>query len=110
MRVMMKKLLLLLALAPALANAQSYDTAGRLKTGENIQTILGAARGATNYLPQRLTNGTSFIVPVLDTTLTARWPAGSTPADNESNSVTTTRVGTFTYVFDGSAWDRWTGV
>jgi hypothetical protein len=45
----------------------------------------------------------------LDATLTGRLPIGSTPADNESNAVTTTRVGTFPFVFDGTTWDRWTG-
>lgn len=46
---------------------------------------------------------------VLDTTVTNRFPAGSTPADNESNAVTISRLGTFNYIFDGAAWDRWNG-
>lgn len=46
---------------------------------------------------------------LLDATLTGRFPAGSTPADNESNAVTITRIGNFNYVFDGTTWDRWTG-
>lgn len=46
---------------------------------------------------------------VLDATVTNRLPAGSTPADNESNAVTISRLGTFNYVFDGATWDRWTG-
>ena len=46
---------------------------------------------------------------VLDATITNRFPAGSTPADNESNVVTISRIGNFAYVFDGVAWDRWTG-
>ena len=46
---------------------------------------------------------------LLDATLTNRFPAGSTPADNESNAVTISRIGNFNYVFDGAAWDRWTG-
>lgn len=46
---------------------------------------------------------------LLDATLTNRFPAGSTPADNESNAVTISRIGNFNYIFDGVAWDRWTG-
>lgn len=45
----------------------------------------------------------------LDATVTNRFPVGSTPADNESNIVTISRLGTFGYIFDGTAWDRWTG-
>jgi len=78
-------------LAPALSVAQTYDSTGRLLTNS------------------RISNGTSFVVPALDTTLTARFPTGSTPADNESNAVTITRSGAFVFVFDGSTWDRWTG-
>ena len=47
---------------------------------------------------------------LLDATLTARFPVGSTPADNESNAVSISRIGNFNYVFDGVTWDRWTGV
>jgi hypothetical protein len=46
---------------------------------------------------------------LLDATLTARFPTGSTPADNESNAVTISRIGNFNYIFDGATWDRWTG-
>jgi len=46
---------------------------------------------------------------LLDATVTNRFPAGSTPADNESNAITATRFGNYSFVFDGVAWDRWTG-
>ena len=46
---------------------------------------------------------------LLDATLTARFPVGSVPADNESNAVSISRIGNFNYVFDGVKWDRWTG-
>lgn len=46
---------------------------------------------------------------LLDATFTGRFPAGSTPADNESNAVTISRLGTYNYIFDGTTWDRWTG-
>jgi hypothetical protein len=46
---------------------------------------------------------------LLDATLTNRFPAGSTPANGESNAVTISRIGTFNYVFNGASWDRWTG-
>lgn len=100
---------LLTLLLPAVASGQSYDGQGRLRVNDNLTQIVGAAPSATNALPAQLSNGTSFIVPVLDTTLTARFPVGSTPADNESNAVTITRSGAFMFVFDGSTWDRWTG-
>ena len=45
----------------------------------------------------------------LDATLTGRLPAGSTPADNESNTVTITRIGSFLWCFDGTTWDRCPG-
>jgi hypothetical protein len=46
---------------------------------------------------------------LLDATFTNRFPAGSTPADNESNAITATRFGNYNFIFDGVAWDRWTG-
>lgn len=47
---------------------------------------------------------------LLDATYTGRMPAGASPADNESNTNTAlSRIGAFAYVFDGAAWDRWTG-
>lgn len=47
---------------------------------------------------------------LLDATYTGRMPAGASPADNESNTNTAlSRIGTFSYIFDGVAWDRWTG-
>lgn len=47
---------------------------------------------------------------LLDATYTGRTPAGASPADNESNTNTAlSRIGAFNYVFDGAAWDRWTG-
>lgn len=46
---------------------------------------------------------------VLDATVTNRLPAGSTPADNESNAITASRLPVYSYIFDGATWDRWTG-
>lgn len=46
---------------------------------------------------------------LLDATFTGRFPVASVPADNESNAVSLTRIGNFAYIFDGAAWDRWTG-
>jgi hypothetical protein len=46
---------------------------------------------------------------LLDATLTNRFPAGSTPANAESNAVTISRIGNFNYIFNGASWDRWTG-
>ncbi len=47
---------------------------------------------------------------LLDGTYTGRMPAGASPADNESNTNTAlSRIGGYTFVFDGTPWDRWTG-
>lgn len=47
---------------------------------------------------------------LLDVTYTGRMPIGVSPADNESNTNTAlSRIGNFNFVFDGVAWDRWTG-
>jgi hypothetical protein len=45
----------------------------------------------------------------LDATITGRLPAGSTPGNGESNAVTTSRLGSFNFVYNGATWDRWTG-
>lgn len=47
---------------------------------------------------------------LLDATLTGRLPAGSTPANGESNAITTSRLGTYNFIFNGATWDRWTGL
>lgn len=44
---------------------------------------------------------------LLDATYTGRMPAGASPADNESNTITAlSRIGNFNFVFDGATWDR----
>lgn len=67
----------------------------------------------TNSIGQVTANaGTNLNTSLLalDSTLTGRFPAGASPADNESNTNTSlSRIGTFPFVFDGSTWDRWTG-
>jgi hypothetical protein len=45
----------------------------------------------------------------LDATITGRLPAGSTPANGESNAATISRLGSFNFIFNGATWDRWTG-
>jgi hypothetical protein len=45
----------------------------------------------------------------LDATVTNRLPAGSTPANGESNAITTSRLGSYMFVFNGATWDRFTG-
>jgi hypothetical protein len=45
----------------------------------------------------------------LDATVTNRLPAGSTPANGESNAITTSRLGAWNFIFNGATWDRWTG-
>jgi hypothetical protein len=78
-----------------------------------IGTFMHGYNGATwDRLRSTIASGLLVDVSdafVLDATLTNRFPAGSTPADNESNAVTISRIGNFAYIFDGAAWDRWTG-
>jgi len=93
--------------AAALADATANPTLTQ------IGTFLHGYNGTT-WDRLRSTIASGLLVDVsdaflLDATLTARFPAGSTPADNESNAVTISRLGTFNYIFDGTTWDRWTG-
>jgi len=87
------KLAILLSLVAATAFAQIYDGANR-----EIVTVVGLS--GTVSLPTGA---------AADATITGRFPSGSTPADNESNSVTITRIGSFLWCFDGSTWDRCPG-
>jgi len=70
----------------------------------NINNISG-----TISLPTGAATEATLATRVADSTITGRLPAGSTPADNESNAVTTSRLGAYNYIFDGTTWDRWTG-
>ena len=75
---------------------------------------LGYMYNGTTWDRLRGTTAAGLLVDVsdaflLDTTLTARFPSGTTPADNESNAVSISRIGSFNYIFDGTTWDRWTG-
>jgi len=93
--------------AAALADATANPTLTQ------IGTFLHGYNGTT-WDRLRSTIASGLLVDVsdaflLDATFTARFPTGSTPADNESNAVTISRLGTFNYIFDGSTWDRWTG-
>jgi len=93
--------------AAALADATANPTLTQ------IGTFLHGYNGTTwDRLRSSIANGLLVDVSdafLLDATLTARFPAGSTPADNESNAVTISRIGAFNYIFDGTTWDRWTG-
>lgn len=60
-------------------------------------------------LPTGAATETTLGTRVADATLTGRFPAGSTPADNESNTVTITRIGAYLFCFDGTTWDRCPG-
>lgn len=70
----------------------------------NINNISG-----TVSLPTGAATEVTLGTRVADSTMTNRLPTGSTPADNESNAVTMSRLGVYNYAFDGTAWDRWTG-
>jgi len=97
---------------------------GRVKVHDGTDTALVTAGGllqvdasgttvpisaASLPLPTGAATEATLATRAADATLTGRLPAGSTPADNESNAVTITRIGTFPFVFDGTTWDRWTG-
>lgn len=75
------------------------------KTMANSTPIVIASDQSAVPISGNISN--SFL---LDATFTGRNPAGASPADNESNVIATlSRVGSFTFVFDGANWDRWTG-
>lgn len=67
----------------------------------NINNISG-----TVSLPTGAATEATLATRFADATFTGRFPAGSTPADNESNAVTFSRLGVFNYLFDGVTWDR----
>lgn len=72
-------------------------------TGATTQPVSGTvtANAGTNL-------NTSLLV--LDATVTGRFPAGASPANGESNTNTAlSRVGAFSFIFNGTTWDRWTG-
>jgi hypothetical protein len=47
---------------------------------------------------------------LLDATFTGRMPAGASPANAESNTnASLSRIGGYTFIFNGTTWDRWTG-
>lgn len=69
-------------------------------TGANGTFILGSGGN---------TIGSISNLFVLDATLTNRFPAGSNPANGETNTVNITRAGSYNYIFNGSTWDRWNG-
>lgn len=71
-------------------------------TGTTAQPITAASLP----LPTGAATETTLATRVADATVTGRFPAGSTPADNESNAVTITRLGTYLFGFDGTTWDR----
>jgi hypothetical protein len=67
----------------------------------------GIYAGAQTLGPARTSGATLY---KSDGTEVAYHPAGASPADNESNTNTAlSRIGVFNFVFDGTAWDRWTG-
>lgn len=70
----------------------------------NLTNISG-----TVSLPTGAATETTLGTRAADATITGRLPAGSTPADNESNTVTITRIGSFLWCFDGVTWDRCPG-
>jgi hypothetical protein len=74
-------------------------------TGTTTQPVSAASLP----LPTGAATETSLGTRAADATITNRLPAGSTPADNESNAITTSRLGSLLWIFDGSTWDRWTG-
>jgi hypothetical protein len=91
----------------------TYDTSDRaarllghvvIDTGANV---VGSISN-TAFIANAGTNlNTSALA--LDATVTNRLPAGSTPANGESNAITTSRLGSYMFVFNGATWDRFTG-
>lgn len=110
-------------LAPVLAFAQG-ETPVRIKDGVAGQGEADVSSGRLLVDPSGVTSpisAASLPLPtgaateatlgtlLLDSTLTGRFPAGGTPADNESNAVSLSIIRSYLYCFDGSTWDRCPG-
>lgn len=76
-------------------------------TARGAQIIAAGVEGLTVTANAGTNLNTSALL--LDATLTNRFPAGANPADNESNTSSQSRIGAYSFIFDGAAWDRWTG-
>jgi hypothetical protein len=123
MRRILALWLLELLLLPTLALAQG-ETPVRIKDGVAGQGEADVTSGRLLVDPSGVTSpvsAASLPLPtgaateatlgtlLLNSTLTGRFPAGGTPADNESNSVTLSIIRSYLYCFDGSTWDRCPG-
>jgi hypothetical protein len=68
-----------------------------------------AVQGVTSGEPLTITGSISNLF-LLSSTYAARTPNGASPADGESNTITTlSRIGAFPFFFNGTTWDRWQG-
>lgn len=98
----------------SLANTSSNSTAVKVDGSAVTQPVSGTFWQATQPVSGTVTAnaGTNLNTSALalDATVTGRFPAGASPADNESNTnANLSRLGAFNFVFDGTTWDRWTG-
>ncbi len=105
-----------LLVAGGIAVAQTETVLGELKRlsriwdGTDVWLIDGSGNGMiAGTVTANAGSNLNTSALALDATLTNRLPAGSTPGDNESNAITTSRLGSYMWIFDGSTWDRWTG-
>lgn len=102
--------------APTYTTAQtdplSLDTSGLLRvslkdTPQNTTAFKVDGSAVTQPVSGTVAVSTAFL---LDATFTGRTPAGASPADAESNTITTlSRIGAFHFVFNGTTWDRLKG-
>lgn len=81
-------------------------TVGQKTMANSIPVVIASDQTAFPVTANAGTNlNTSALF--LDATYTGRMPAGASPADNESNTITTlSRIGSFQFLFDGTTWDR----
>lgn len=86
---------------------QANVSGGRLHVdGSGITQPISAA---SLPLPSGAATETTLGTRLGDSTFTGRLPAGVSPADNESNTSSQSRIGAYLFCFDGTTWDRCPG-
>lgn len=79
------------------------------QTGTNNDIDISTLPSITGTITANAGTNLNTSALALDATVTNRLPAGSTPANGESNAITTSRLGAFNFIYNGATWDRWTG-
>lgn len=93
-------------LIDASGNGMVGDGSGPLTVDGTVTANQGSPPWQVQSNSANIATETTLGTRVADATITGRLPAGATPADNESNAITTTVLRAYSFLFDGTAWDR----